>query len=83
MRDYYEILGVSRDCDEAGLKAAFRKAAMQHHPDRNQGCTESEGSFRYAHNGVVYLLARSQTYSPLRRNEQARAARSEMGLVQR
>ena len=45
--------------------------------------TESEGSFRYAHNGVVYLLARSQTYSPLRRNEQARAARSEMGLVQR
>jgi hypothetical protein len=45
--------------------------------------TESEGSFRYAHNGVVYLLARSQTYSPLRRNEQARAARAEMGLVSR
>jgi hypothetical protein len=45
--------------------------------------TESEGSFRYAHNGVVYLLARSQTYSPLRRNEQARAARSEIGALQR
>ena len=46
MRCYYEILGVSRDCDGAGLKAAFRKAAMQHHPDRNAGCTESEGRFK-------------------------------------
>jgi hypothetical protein len=46
--------------------------------------TESEGSFTYAHNGVVYLLARSQRYSPLRRHEQARAlARSELGAIQR
>jgi hypothetical protein len=42
--------------------------------------TESEGSFTYAHNGVVYLLARSRSYSPLRRHAQARAmARSELG----
>ena len=46
MRDYYEILGVSRGCDEAALKSAFRKAAMQHHPDRNAGCTESEAKFK-------------------------------------
>ena len=45
-RDYYEILGVSRDADAAALKSAFRKAAMQHHPDRNPGCTESEGKFK-------------------------------------
>ena len=46
MRDYYEILGVDRGCDEAGLKAAFRKQAMEHHPDRNGGCEDAEGRFK-------------------------------------
>ncbi|MET0271799.1 MAG: molecular chaperone DnaJ [Phenylobacterium sp.] len=46
MRDYYEILGVERSCDEAGLKAAFRKQAMEHHPDRNGGCEEASGRFK-------------------------------------
>jgi molecular chaperone DnaJ len=45
-RDYYEILGVSRGCDDAALKAAFRKLAMQHHPDKNPGCDQSEGRFK-------------------------------------
>jgi molecular chaperone DnaJ len=46
MRDYYEILGVDRGCDEAGLKAAFRKQAMEHHPDRNGGSEEASGRFK-------------------------------------
>ena len=46
MRDYYEILGVTRGCDDAGLKAAFRKLAMEHHPDRNGGCEEATGRFK-------------------------------------
>ena len=45
-RDYYEILGVGRTCSEAELKAAFRKAAMQHHPDRNPGDAEAEARFK-------------------------------------
>src|SRR3954466_14434706 len=46
MRDYYEILGVTRGCDDAALKSAFRKLAMEHHPDRNGGCEEASGRFK-------------------------------------
>lgn len=45
-RDYYEILGVERTIDAAGLKAAYRKLAMQHHPDRNGGCEDSMARFK-------------------------------------
>lgn len=45
-RDYYEILGVERTVDAAGLKAAYRKLAMQHHPDRNGGCEDSAAKFK-------------------------------------
>jgi len=46
MRDYYDILGVQRGCDDAGLKSAFRKMAMQHHPDRNGGCEDASARFK-------------------------------------
>jgi len=45
-RDYYEVLGVSRTCTEVELKAAFRKLAMQHHPDRNPGDRDCEHKFK-------------------------------------
>ncbi len=44
--DYYELLGVARSCTEAELKSAFRKAAMQHHPDRNPGDKDAEVKFK-------------------------------------
>lgn len=45
-RDYYEVLGVERGCDAATLKSAYRKLAMQHHPDRNGGSEESMAIFK-------------------------------------
>lgn len=45
-RDYYEILGVSRDADEKALKSAYRKLAMQYHPDKNPDDKEAESRFK-------------------------------------
>ncbi|MCW1841646.1 molecular chaperone DnaJ [Prosthecomicrobium hirschii] len=45
-RDYYEVLGVSKTADEKDLKSAFRKLAMQFHPDRNPGNAEAEAKFK-------------------------------------
>ena len=47
-RDYYEILGVSRDVDEAALKKAYRTVAMRDHPDRNPDDPEAEERFKEA-----------------------------------
>ena len=44
--DYYELLEVSRTVDDKTLKSAFRKKAMQFHPDRNPGNAEAEASFK-------------------------------------
>lgn len=66
--DFYELLGVERTADGATLKAAYRKLAMQYHPDRNPGCGESEAKFK----------AINQAYDCLK-DDQKRAAYDRYG----
>jgi len=47
-RDYYEILGVSRNADENEIKAKYRRLALKYHPDRNPGNKEAEEKFKEA-----------------------------------
>src|SRR5713226_9738740 len=47
-RDYYEILGVRKDAEVEEIKRAYRRLAMEHHPDRNVGNAEAEEKFKEA-----------------------------------
>ncbi|HIY62711.1 MAG TPA: molecular chaperone DnaJ [Candidatus Mediterraneibacter stercoripullorum] len=54
-RDYYEVLGVSRDADEATIKKAYRALAKKYHPDMNPGDKEAEKKFKEASEAYAVL----------------------------
>lgn len=63
-RCYYEVLSVERDANEDTIRKAYRKAALKHHPDRNQGDAEAEVRFKEATQAYSVLsdAQKRQTY---------------------
>lgn len=54
-RDYYEVLGVSKDADDATIKKAYRALAKKYHPDMNPGDAEAEKKFKEASEAYAVL----------------------------
>ena len=54
-RDYYEVLGVSKDADDATIKKAYRQLAKKYHPDMNPGDKEAEIKFKEASEAYAVL----------------------------
>ena len=54
-RDYYEVLGVEKNASETEIKRAYRRLAVEHHPDKNQGDSESEEKFKEAAEAYAVL----------------------------
>jgi molecular chaperone DnaJ len=69
-RDYYEVLGLGKEAGEADIKAAYRKLALKHHPDRNPDDPSAEDKFKEA----------SEAYSVLS-DGQKRAAYDRFGFA--
>ena len=54
-RDYYEVLGVDKNADEATIKKAYRQLAKKYHPDMNPGDKEAEKKFKEASEAYAIL----------------------------
>ena len=61
-RDYYDILGVAREASDQEIKSAYRKLALQFHPDRNPGNKHAEESFKEA--AEAYSVPRTRRLPP-------------------
>ena len=54
-KDYYEVLGVSRNAEQSDIKKAYRKLAMKHHPDRNSNDKDAEEKFKEVQKAYAIL----------------------------
>src|SRR5205809_758071 len=54
-RCYYEILGIEKGSSSDEIRKAYKREALKHHPDRNQGCRDSEAKFKEANEAFQVL----------------------------
>ncbi len=59
-RDYYEVLGLTRDASQDEIKKSYRKLALQHHPDKNPGSKDAEDRFKEA-SEAYQILSNQET----------------------
>jgi len=71
-QDYYEVLGIAKDADEAEIKKAYRKMALKYHPDKNPGSKEAEDKFKLINeaNTVLNNAEKRKKYDELGENWQ-------------
>lgn len=83
--DYYALLGVPRTAGEAEIKSAYRKLALKHHPDRNQGNTSAENKFKEINEAYEVLSdpKKRAMYDQLGENWQEGSRASAGGYQQR
>nr|BFF19982.1 hypothetical protein GCM10025730_35030 [Promicromonospora thailandica] len=76
-KDFYAVLGVPKDADDATIKKAYRKLARQHHPDQNQGNAAAESRFKEIGEAYAVLSDPEQRrqYDAVRAMAGARASR--------
>ena len=60
-KDYYEVLGVSKDTAAADIKKAYRRVAMKNHPDRNPDNKVGRGYFQGGKRGIRSTLRQGKT----------------------
>ncbi|HEY9721577.1 MAG TPA: J domain-containing protein [Oscillatoriaceae cyanobacterium] len=75
MKDYYQVLGVAKNADEAEIKRVFRKLARQYHPDANPGDASAEARFKEVSEAYEVLSDpdKRKQYDMLRTNPFARS----------
>jgi len=77
-KDYYKVLGVSEGADEAVIKKAYRKLAVQYHPDKHQGASKAQAEARFKEISEAYYVLsdakRRAQYDQMRRFGGARGS---------